>query len=73
MTHYFTDNRNLKENRKEHSFRFSGDIYTFITDTGVFSNQYKVINISGVSNPVETEAIRAGYALTLKNTSYTKY
>ena len=34
---YFEDNRSLPSNRKEHSFRFSGDIYTFITDTGVFS------------------------------------
>lgn len=37
LTHYFTDNSNLKENRKEHSFRFSGTLYTFITDNGVFS------------------------------------
>ena len=37
MTHYFTDNRNLKENRKDHSFRFSGYLYTFTTDNGVFS------------------------------------
>lgn len=37
VTHYFTDNRNLTENRKEHSFRFSGHLYTFITDNGVFS------------------------------------
>lgn len=37
MAHYFTDNRNLEENRKEHSFRFSGHLYTFITDNGVFS------------------------------------
>lgn len=37
VTHYFTDNRSLTENRKEHSFRFSGHLYTFITDNGVFS------------------------------------
>ena len=37
MTHYFTDNRNLTENRKDHSFRFSGYLYTFTTDNGVFS------------------------------------
>jgi 16S rRNA (guanine1207-N2)-methyltransferase len=37
LAHYFTDNRNLEENRKEHSFRFSGHLYTFITDNGVFS------------------------------------
>ena len=35
--HYFTDNHNLSENRKEHSFRFSGHLMTFITDNGVFS------------------------------------
>jgi len=37
LAHYFTDNRNLEENRKEHSFRFSGHLYTFVTDNGVFS------------------------------------
>ncbi len=35
--HYFTDNRNLETNRKEHSFRFSGRLYSFTTDNGVFS------------------------------------
>lgn len=35
--HYFTDNRNLETNRKEHSFRFSGHLYNFTTDNGVFS------------------------------------
>lgn len=35
--HYFTDNRNLSENRKDHSFRFSGRLFTFTTDNGVFS------------------------------------
>jgi 16S rRNA (guanine1207-N2)-methyltransferase len=35
--HYFTDNRNLTENRKEHSFLFSGHSFSFITDNGVFS------------------------------------
>ena len=37
--HYFTDNRSLAENRKEHSFRFSGNTFTFITDAGVFSKK----------------------------------
>ena len=37
MAHYFTDNRNLETNRKEHSFRFSGRLYNFTTDNGVFS------------------------------------
>ena len=35
--HYFTDNHNLSENRKDHSFRFSGNLLTFTTDNGVFS------------------------------------
>lgn len=35
--HYFTDNHNLSENRKDHSFRFSGHLLTFTTDNGVFS------------------------------------
>lgn len=37
MSHYFTDNRNLPQNRKEISFRFSGISYNLITDNGVFS------------------------------------
>ncbi len=37
MAHYFTDNRDLPENRKEHSFRFSGRTLVFTTDDGVFS------------------------------------
>lgn len=37
MDHYFTDNRHLKENRKEISFRFWCINYSFITDNGVFS------------------------------------
>ncbi|MFV0379516.1 MAG: class I SAM-dependent methyltransferase [Anaerorhabdus sp.] len=37
MSHYFTDNRNLKQNRREISFRFLGVCYSFITDNGVFS------------------------------------
>lgn len=37
MDHYFTDNRHLRENRKELSFRFWCFDYTFITDNGVFS------------------------------------
>lgn len=35
--HYFTDNTDLEENRKDHSFRFSGTLFTFTTDNGVFS------------------------------------
>ena len=37
MSHYFTDNNNLKSNRKDISFRFSGIDFTFTTDIGVFS------------------------------------
>ena len=37
MNHYFTDNRHLKENRKELSFRFWCFTCTFVTDNGVFS------------------------------------
>jgi len=37
VSHYFTDNRNLAENRKVHSFRFSGYSFTFTTDNGVFA------------------------------------
>ena len=36
MSHYFDENPNLKHNRKELSFRFSGLNYTFISDSGVF-------------------------------------
>ena len=37
MAHYFTDNRSLDENRKEHTFRFLDRLYIFTTDNGVFS------------------------------------
>ena len=36
-THYFTDNRHLRENRKEISFRFWCFTLHFMTDNGVFS------------------------------------
>ena len=39
MEHYFTDNRHLKENRKEITFRFWCFDYSFITDNGVFSKE----------------------------------
>lgn len=39
MTHYFTDNRNLEKNRKDHSFRFFGHKYIFTTDNGVFAKE----------------------------------
>ena len=39
MAHYFTDNRNLDENRKEHTFRFLDRLYIFTTDNGVSQKQ----------------------------------
>ena len=39
MTHYFSDNSDLKENRKEHIFSFYGNNFKFITDNGVFSKK----------------------------------
>ncbi len=36
MSHYFTDNRQLAQNRKDLSFRFSCFNLTFISDNGVF-------------------------------------
>ncbi|MBQ6267261.1 MAG: InlB B-repeat-containing protein [Clostridia bacterium] len=44
-----------------------------LSSTGVFSNEWKVIAVPGVTNPVETEAIRAGSSLTLKSTTYTGF
>ncbi|MBR2731526.1 MAG: InlB B-repeat-containing protein [Clostridia bacterium] len=41
--------------------------------TGAFSNQWKVIALPGVTNPVETETIRAGHALTLKSAACTGF
>lgn len=40
MNHYFTDNRQLAQNRKEITFRFSCFKFSFITDNGVFSKEY---------------------------------
>lgn len=37
MNHYFTDNRQLAQNRKEIAFRFSCFKFSFTTDNGVFS------------------------------------
>lgn len=37
MAHYFTDNRELDKNRREHTFRFLDCLYIFTTDNGVFS------------------------------------
>ena len=35
--HYFTDNSDLPADRREHSFSFSNQVFTFTTDLGVFS------------------------------------
>ena len=37
MSHYFINDKNLAENRKEISFRFLARSFTFISDDGVFS------------------------------------
>ncbi len=37
MKHYYTNNSDLKTNRKEIEIDFLGEKYIFITDTGVFS------------------------------------
>ena len=37
MSHYFINDKNLEENRREISFRFFGLSYTLLTDNGVFS------------------------------------
>lgn len=39
MTHYFSDNSDLKENRQEHTFSFYGYDFIFTTDNGVFSKK----------------------------------
>lgn len=40
MSHYFTDNRQLAQNRKDLSFRFSCFNLTFVSDNGVFCKDY---------------------------------
>lgn len=40
MSHYFTDNRELTQNRKDLSFRFSCFNLTFVSDNGVFCKDY---------------------------------
>jgi len=37
--HYFTDNRSLPSDRREHPFEFAGHSFTFVTDEGVFSKR----------------------------------
>ena len=39
QTHYYTDNRSLPENRKDHPFRFNDRTYVFTTDDGVFAKR----------------------------------
>ena len=39
MNHYFEDNRHLKSNRKDFSFRFWCFNYSFVSDNGVFSKE----------------------------------
>ena len=37
MTHYFTDNSNLESKQRKFTYYFDNEIFTFITDKGVFS------------------------------------
>ena len=37
MTHYFTDNDSLRSDRKEFTYHFDNETFTFTTDVGVFS------------------------------------
>lgn len=55
--HYFTDNRNLTSNRREFSFRFSGYLYTFTTDDGVFSKNNVDYGSYALLNAIENEDI----------------
>ena len=58
MSHYFTDNRDLEKNRKEHSFRFSGRLYNFITDNGVFSKKGVDYGTRALLEALEGETLR---------------
>ncbi len=40
MNHYFTDNQELVENRREIAFRFLDFDYTLMSDNGVFSKEH---------------------------------
>ncbi len=48
-------------------------VVKILNDSGVFSNQYKIVAISGVSNPTANAAIHAGEALTLTKGSYDNF
>ena len=37
MAHYFTDNNDLKSNRKDFDYYFNNEVFRFTTDNGVFS------------------------------------
>lgn len=39
IRHYFTENQDLPENRKEHIFLFKNRRFRFVTDNGVFSKK----------------------------------
>ncbi|MDY2780699.1 MAG: methyltransferase [Bulleidia sp.] len=57
QVHYFTDNRNLTSNRREFSFRFSGYLYTFTTDDGVFSKNNVDYGSYALLKAIENEDI----------------
>lgn len=58
QVHYFTDNRNLTSNRREFSFRFSGYLYTFTTDDGVFSKNNVDYGSYALLKAIENEDIK---------------
>lgn len=57
QVHYFTDNRNLTSNRRKFSFRFSGYLYTFTTDDGVFSKNNVDYGSYALLKAIENEDI----------------
>lgn len=58
QVHYFTDNRNLTSNRRKFSFRFSGYLYTFTTDDGVFSKNNVDYGSYALLKAIENEDIK---------------
>ena len=54
MSHYFTDNTGMPENRQIHEVSFDGSVYPFMTDNGVFAktgpDQGSMILLEAVRN-----------------------
>jgi len=68
MTHYYTDNQNLKSNRKKFNYSFNNESFIFTTDNGVFSKEdidygsYLLIkNICSLDNIKEFLDLGSGY------------